>query len=259
MRRIGDENDVLTYVSAHTRDQVAAALSPSAAARMQRLAPGVDAGVFRPGRDSERWRRAWGVDPGRPVVLSASRLVRRKGQDVLLRAWPSVLRKRPDAVLVIAGDGTMRRPLRRLAAGLGLSDSVRFDGGASWDEMPDRYAAADVYALPCRTRRAGLELEALGIAFLEAAASGLPTVVGRSGGAPETVLATETGFVVDPRDPADVAAALSRLLGDRDLAGSMGARGREFVSREFGLDPMAAAFRDLVGVPQPTGPHPASG
>ena len=93
-------------------------------------------------------------------------------------------------------------------------------------------------------------MEALGIAFLEASASGLPTLVGRSGGAPETVLDGESGFVVDPREPDDVAAALCRLLADPDLARSMGAVGREFVTREYGLDATAAAFRELVALTQ---------
>jgi phosphatidylinositol alpha-1,6-mannosyltransferase len=246
LRRIGDDNDVLTYVSRHTRDQIAPALSASAADRMRRLSPGVDLSRFHPDVDGARPRREWGIGADRQVVLSASRLVRRKGQDVLLRAWPSVLRERPRAVLVIAGDGPTRSGLERLAARLRLGEAVRFVDGAAWSEMPARFAAADVFALPCRTRRAGLELEALGISFLEAAAVGLPTVVGRSGGAPETVVHGETGLVVDPRDPDDVAAALRRLLADRELARTMGRRGRQFVAREYGLDAMAVVLRSLA-------------
>jgi phosphatidylinositol alpha-1,6-mannosyltransferase len=246
LRRIGDDNDVLTYVSEHSRAQVARALTPTARRRMLRLSPGVDVDRFRPGLDGARWRRAWGVEPHQPVVLSASRLVRRKGQDVLLEAWATVARHCPDAVLVIAGDGPMRASLERRRIRLGVTDSVRIVPGAPWREMPARYAAADVFALPCRTRLSGLEPEALGIAFLEAASCGLPVVVGRSGGAPETVVDGVSGTVVDPRDPMDAAAALTRLLRDAESARGMGARGREHVAANFGQQLMAGRLGELI-------------
>jgi phosphatidylinositol alpha-1,6-mannosyltransferase len=239
LRRIGDANDVLTYVSEYSRTEVELAVSPAAAARMRRLSPGVDVGRFRPGLDGGRWRREWGIGSEQPVVLSAARLVRRKGHDVLLRAWVAVSRDFPDAVLVIAGDGPARARLERRRRRLGLDESVRVVPGVPWEQMPSRYAAADVFALPCRTRLRGLEPEALGIAFLEAAACGLPLVVGRSGGAPETVVDGSTGLVVDPRDPDDVAAAVVRLLADPSEAQAMGARGRGYVSGEFGADVMS--------------------
>jgi phosphatidyl-myo-inositol dimannoside synthase len=246
MRRIGESNDVLTYVSGYSRDQVARALTPAAARRMRRLSPGVDLDRFRPGCDGSRWRRQWGIGPDQPVVLSAARLVRRKGHDVLLNAWRAVSKSCPDAVLVVAGDGPMRGSLDRRRRRLGLAGSVLIVPGAPWDEMPSRYAAADVFALPCRTRLGGLEPEALGIAFLEAAACGLPTVVGRSGGAPETVLDGETGTVVDPHDAGDLAAALTGLLGDAAAARAMGARGRRLVAERYGSTLMADRFGDLL-------------
>jgi phosphatidyl-myo-inositol dimannoside synthase len=246
LHRIGEDNDVLTYVSEHSRSQVARALTPNVHRRMLRLSPGVDVDCFRPGLDGSSWRRAWGVEPGQPLVLSASRLVRRKGQDVLLEAWRTVARTCPDAVLVIAGDGPMRASLERRRIRLGVAGSVRIVPGAPWQEMPARYAAADVFALPCRTRLGGLEPEALGIAFLEAAACGLPLVVGRSGGAPETVLDGVSGSVVDPRDPGDVAAALTGLLRHAESARGMGARGREHVTRTFGRQLMAGRLGELL-------------
>jgi phosphatidylinositol alpha-1,6-mannosyltransferase len=121
------------------------------------------------------------------VVVCTARLVRRKGQDTLIRVWPRVLRSHPDAVLLLVGDGPARRALERLAADLAVTSSVRFVGGVSWDQVSGYVDAGDVFAMPCRTRRWGLEPEAWGIVFLEARACGLPVVVGRSGGAPETL------------------------------------------------------------------------
>jgi phosphatidylinositol alpha-1,6-mannosyltransferase len=246
LSRIGDANDVLTYVSRYSCDRIAAALSPDAANRMQAMPPGVDLAGFRPQLDGSSSRRAWGVDPDQPVVLSLSRLVPRKGHDVLLAAWPTVAARHPRAVLVIAGDGPMRTRLERQRRRLGLADSVRLVPGAPWAEMPERYAAADVFALPCRTRRWGLEPEALGIVFLEAAACGLPVVVGRSGGAHETAVDGDTGVVVDPRDPEAVADALSDLLADPAKARAMGARGRRHVSHGFSEQALGERFRALV-------------
>jgi phosphatidylinositol alpha-1,6-mannosyltransferase len=246
LRRIGDANDVLTYVSDYSRDRIAGALSPAAAGRMRAMPPGVDLAVFRPHLDGSAIRRAWRVDPDQPVVLSLSRLVRRKGHDVLLAGWASVAVRHPRAVLVIAGDGPMRTRLERQRRRLALDDSVRIVAGASWAEMPGRYAAADVFALPCRTRRWGMEPEALGIVLLEAAACGLPVVVGRSGGAPEAVADGDTGVVVDPRDPEAVAGALSDLLADPAMARAMGARGRCHVSHAFSQQALGERFRTLI-------------
>jgi phosphatidylinositol alpha-1,6-mannosyltransferase len=230
LRRIGDGNDVLTYVSDFCRDQIAPALTPTARVRMTRLSPGVDLDRFRPGVDGSSWRREWGIGSDQRVVLSAARLVRRKGHDVLLDAWKSAAARVPDAVLVIAGDGPMRRRLERRRDRLGVADSVRIVPGAAWEDMPSRYAAADVFALPCRTRRGGREPEALGIAFLEAAATGLPVVVGRSGGAPETVADGVTGIVVDPVDATALSRALVGLLSDPRASTAMGERGRQMIA-----------------------------
>lgn len=245
LRRIGDEVDVLTHISGFTGERVARSLSPAAAERMTRLSPGVDGARFHPGVDGGPWRRRWGIGPEQPVVLAASRLVPRKGFDTLLAAWPTVTGAHPDAVLVIVGDGPDHRRLARRMGRLG-SSQARMQPAVAWAEMPAVYAAADVFALPCRTRRLGLEPEGLGIVFLEAAASGLPVVVGRSGGAPETVIEGETGHVVDPESPDAVADRVTRLLDDRTRAREMGRRGREWVMGEYGADVAAATLRRLL-------------
>ncbi len=247
LRRIGDDVDVLTYVSDYCRREIAGALSAPAAQRMVRLSPGVDVARFRPGMDGTPVRRSAGIAAARPVVLSASRLVARKGQDVLLRAWPHVLRQAPEAALLIVGNGPAERRLRRLAWRLGVEGSVTFVPGAAWEQMPAVYAAADVFALPCRTRLGGLEPEALGIVFLEAAASGLPVVVGASGGAPETVVDAATGYVVDPKDPGQVAERIARLLGSPGTAERMGAAGRARVVAQWSAARAVDRLRHLLG------------
>lgn len=246
LRRIGDDVDVLTYVSEFCHREIAPALSRQAAGRMTRLSPGVDTERFRPGLDGRPWRRRLGVADHRPVVLAAGRLVARKGHDMLLRAWPRVLGACPDAVLVIVGGGPQRRRLQRMIAQRGLQRSVRLIGSVPWSQMPGVYAGADVFALPCRTRRAGLEPEAWGIVFLEASASGLPVVVGRSGGAPETVVDGETGFVVDPRAVEQVADRISALLREPEMAKQMGRRGREHVTEQYAAEASPRTLQSLL-------------
>ncbi|MFJ9889165.1 glycosyltransferase family 4 protein [Streptomyces sp. NPDC091287] len=259
LRRIGDRTDTVTYLGEATRAPIAAALGPAAARRMVRLAPGVDAEAFRVregardavregARDAVRAGACDGVRPpaggvreryglgGRPVILCAARLVPRKGQDTLIRALPAVRRAVPDAVLLLTGDGPYARPLRRLAADTGVADAVVLAGGQPHAAMPEHYEACDVFAMPCRTRRRGLEVEGLGIVFLEAAASGLPVLVGDSGGAPDTVRDGETGHVVDGRDVAAVADRLVALLRDPAAAAAMGEKGRAWVREAWGWE-----------------------
>ncbi|MGW1292204.1 glycosyltransferase family 4 protein [Streptomyces sp. NPDC002533] len=248
LRRIGERTDAVTYLGAATRAPIAAALGPAAARRMVRLAPGVDAEAFavRPGaRNGIRQRYGLGA---RPVILCAARLVPRKGQDTLIRALPAVLRAVPDAVLLLTGDGPYARTLHRLAADTGVAHAVVLAGGRPHTEMPEHYAAADVFAMPCRTRRRGLEVEGLGIVFLEAAAAGLPVLVGDSGGAPDTVRDGETGYLVDGRDPAAVADRLVALLRDRAAAAVMGEKGRAWVREAWGWE---NAYDTLAGLLRP--------
>lgn len=207
LRRIGDSVDVMTYVSEWCRDRIAPALSPSAAARMRPLSPGVDRLRFFPGCGGERTRARLSIAGDSPVVVCAARMIRRKGQDVLVRAWPTVLARLPDARLLLIGDGPNKRTVQRLADRLRVADSVVWVGSVPWLEVPAYLDAGDVFAMPCRTRLWGLEPEAFGMVFLEAQACGLPVVAGMSGGAPEAVLDTG-GVVVDPRSPDEVASAI---------------------------------------------------
>jgi phosphatidylinositol alpha-1,6-mannosyltransferase len=244
LRRIGDGVDVLTYLGEYTRSRMARALSPAAAGRLARLAPGVDEKAFRAGAGGAEVRRRYGLE-GRPVVVCVSRLVPRKGQDALLHAWPRVLRAVPDAALLLVGGGPHRAELERLAAP--LAGSVTITGGVPWAELPAHYDAGDVFAMPCRTRRRGLDVEGLGIVYLEASATGLPVVAGDSGGAPDAVLDGETGVVVDGRRVNPLADTLVGLLRDPARAEAMGARGREWVEREWRWETQAERLAALLG------------
>lgn len=245
LRRIGDSVDVVTYVSEFCRREIAGALSGTAAKAMVRLAPGVDVARFTSGGDGSRFRAQAGIAADRPVALAAARLVTRKGHDALVRAWPAVLRRLPDAALLIVGDGPHEGALRRLVTRLRLDAAVSILPGVPWERMPEVYAAADAFALPCRTRRRGLEVEALGIVFLEAAAAGLPVVVGDSGGAPETVVHGRTGYVVEPRDVEQIADRVADLLSSRATAVELGTAGRVRVAADWSTD---QAVRTLTGL-----------
>lgn len=244
LRRISGQVDVLTYITEFTRDGMGSALVPRV--RLERLPPGVDVGMFRPDVDGSAVRAALGVGEA-PTVVCVSRLVRRKGQDVLIRALPLVRRAVPGAVLLLVGTGPDRARLGRVAAEAGVADAVIFTGAVPWRELPAYYRAGHVFAMPCRTRRAGLDVEGLGMVYLEASACGLPVVAGNSGGAPEAVRDGETGLVVhDPRSPRAVAARLVPLLRDADLAAAMGRTGRAWAEAEWTWDRMAARLRLIL-------------
>ncbi|MEV0625540.1 glycosyltransferase family 4 protein [Nonomuraea wenchangensis] len=236
LRRIGAHADVVTYLGDYTRRRLEAAIPPG---KLVRLAPGVDVEQFRPGLQGA----AVPGLAGRPVVVCVSRLVPRKGQDRLIAAWPRVLRAVPDAVLLVVGGGPYRGRLERLAGG---HPSIRFTGTVPAADLPGYYAAADVFAMPCRTRWNGVDVEGLGIVFLEASATGLPVVAGASGGAPDAVRPGETGLVVDGENPAEIAQAVVELLIDPDKARKMGVNGRDWITREWTWERVAARFHTLL-------------
>jgi phosphatidyl-myo-inositol dimannoside synthase len=243
MQRIAGGLDVLTYITGYTRARLDPALGGRT--RLAQLSPGVDVDRFTPDADGTEVRRRHGLGEA-PVVVCVSRLVARKGQDVLVRGWPQVLARHPSARLLLVGSGPDEVALRRAVAGRGLEDSVVLTGGVPSEELPEYYAAGDVFAMPCRTRRAGLDVEGLGMVFLEAAACGRPVVAGTSGGAPEAVQEGVTGHVVDPRSPEAVAGTLADLLDDPARARAMGAAGRAWVERSWSWTTIARTFGDLL-------------
>ncbi|MER6406862.1 glycosyltransferase family 4 protein [Streptomyces viridosporus] len=245
LRRIGQSTDTMTYLGAYTRTRIAAALTPEAASRMVQLPPGVDEKTFHPGSGGDEVRARLGLTD-RPVVVCVSRLVPRKGQDTLIRAMPAILAAEPEAVLLIVGGGPYEKDLRDLARQTGVADSVRFTGSVPWEELPAHYGAGDVFAMPCRTRRGGLDVEGLGIVYLEASATGLPVVAGDSGGAPDAVLDGETGWVVPGGSPDQAADRIVTLLGDAELRRRMGERGRRWVEEKWRWDLLAEELKKLL-------------
>jgi phosphatidylinositol alpha-1,6-mannosyltransferase len=243
LRRIGDAADTVTTVSQWCEQQIAPALSPKT--QLRRLTPGVDTTRFYPGCGGEQVRKGLGLE-GVPVVACVSRLVARKGQDTLIRAWPRVLAEVPTAVLLLVGGGPAREELQNLAETMRVAHAVRFTGAVPWAEIPPYVDAADVFAMPCRTRRFGLEPEALGIVSLEAAATGKAVLVGDSGGAADTVRHGETGYLVDPYNPVAVAVRLIELLQNPTRANAMGAAGREWVANEWTWQRSGDVLRELL-------------
>ena len=246
LRRIGEGVDVITYVSRYTRGRFASAFGPRA--RLEHLPPGVDIDRFQPdpvARAQLRVRYGLGE---RPVVVCISRLVPRKGQDMLIKALPDIRSRVDGAALVIVGGGPHAETLQRLAVDCGVDSHVVFTGGVPNAELPAHYAMADVFAMPCRTRGAGLDVEGLGIVFLEASAAAVAVVAGDSGGAPETVRDGETGRVVDGRSHDEIVEAISDLLADPATAGRMGRAGRQWISRDWNWDTHTARLADLLRV-----------
>ncbi|MCO8276065.1 glycosyltransferase family 4 protein [Actinoplanes sp. TRM 88003] len=243
LRRIARGNDVITYLGEYQRSRLDKALHGLTS--LERLAPGVDVDAFHPGVDGSEVRARHGLT-GRPVIVCVSRLVPRKGQDVLIKALPTIRRRVPDAALLLVSGGPYREKLARLAREAGVERDVVFTGSVPWAELPAHYAAGDVYAMPCRTRAAGLDVEGLGIVYLEASATGLPVLGGDSGGAPDAVREGETGYVVGGTDVEAIAARLTELLTDQAKAKAMGEAGRAWVEAEWRWENQAARLTNLL-------------
>lgn len=244
LRRIGTSVDVLTFVSRYTRSRFSAAFGPLAA--LEYLPPGVDTDRFRPDPVARITMRARYGLGDRPTVVCVSRLVPRKGQDMLIRALPLIRASVPDAALLLVGGGPYRDRLRALADSTGMREHVVFTGSVPMAELAAHYAAGDVYAMPSRTRGGGLDVEAFGLVYLEASATGLPVVAGRSGGAPETVRDGVTGHVVDGRQVAELADVLTGLLADPEHAAKLGAAGRDWVREAWSWPDLADRLCHLL-------------
>ncbi|GAB3589996.1 GDP-mannose-dependent alpha-(1-6)-phosphatidylinositol monomannoside mannosyltransferase [Corynebacterium faecale] len=243
LRRIGNEVDTVTYISDYTLGRFSAAFGPQPT--FAHLPSGVDTELFQPATQEQRHatRQRFSLSPGAPVVSCISRLVPRKGQDMLIEAMPGVLREHPDATLLIVGSGRIEQQLKRSAAPLG--ESVRFLGRLEHTDMIDVLAASDIFAMPARTRGGGLDVEGLGIVYLEAQACGVPVIAGASGGAPETVT-PRTGVVVDGRGVDKLTDAITSLLADADRRERMGAAGRRHAEDAWSWATMGARLTEML-------------
>lgn len=247
IRKIGENTDTITYLGEYTRNLLAEPLDPQTVARMRRLVPGVDADTFNPGMrpDGQQLRERYGL-VDRRVIVCVSRLMPRKGQDTLIHALPVIRRQVPDAALLIVGGGPYRKKLDELVASTHQQDHIVVTGSVPFSELPAHYAAGDVFAMPCRTRNKGWDVEGLGIVYLEASATGLPVVSGDSGGAPDAVVPGETGIVVPGGSPVAVARPLIELLSDPAKAARMGAAGRSWIEADWQWTTMATRLERLL-------------
>lgn len=225
LRRIGNQSDVVTYISEYTLGHLRSVLNGSD--QWVHLPSGVDSEAFRVG-----------VETQPPTVVCISRLVPRKGQDWLISTWQ---RLRPSARLLIVGEGAYERSLKRQARG---NQDIVFTGRLPLSQMREVLSSATIFAMPCRTRLGGLDVEGLGIVFLEAQASGVPVIAGDSGGAPETVT-TDSGIVVHTQEELD--RAVLELLADPERRRAMGEAGRCNVLENWSWEIMGQRLQGALG------------
>ena len=241
---IGNNVDHLTYLGDFTKSEIAKALSPKAKSRLIKIAPGIDTDHFAPDSTSERLRRDLGL-ADKKVIVSVGRLVHRKGQDILIQSLPAILEKHPTAHILMVGEGPYRKDLTRMVEKLELSGAVTFIGRIQYKDLPRYICVGDIFAMPSRSRLAGLEVEGLGIVYLEASSCALPVIAGRSGGAPDAVDESVTGFSVDGTSPTEVSTALIKLFDDPIRAKAMGAAGRSWIIEKWSWEIWAKEFNSL--------------
>jgi phosphatidylinositol alpha-1,6-mannosyltransferase len=186
-------------------------LSSESQKKLVRLAPGIDTEHFSPDKKNQRLRRELGLED-KKVIVSVGRLVHRKGQDFLIDALALIAPRIPSVHLLLVGEGPYRSELEKRANSLGVRERITFIGRVKYAELPEYICAGDIFAMPSRSRLAGLEVEGLGIVYLEASACGLPVIGGVSGGAPDAVIEGETGFSVDGKSAQAIAQAAIQLL-----------------------------------------------
>ncbi len=244
MKSIARHVDHLTYLGEFTRKAISRPISDSARASMVKIAPGIDTDHFAP-VDSTDLKRSLGLSE-KKIIVSVGRLVHRKGQDVLIAAMPEILREIPDAHLLLIGEGPYRQYLETRVKKLQLDSHVTFIGRISYTDLPRYICLGEVFAMPARSRLAGLEVEGLGIVYLEASACGLPVIAGNSGGAPDAVREGVTGVVVDGRDAQTVAQSISELLAAPERARQMGLAGRAWIIKEWRWQIWSERFTEIL-------------
>ena len=236
--------DAITYLGDYTKGEISKALSKSDANKLVQIAPGIDVEHFVP-TDSSNLRAELGLTD-KSVIISVGRLVHRKGQDKLIAALPAIKAKIPNVHLVLVGVGPHQEHLEKLAAKLKVADCVTFIGRINYAELPKYICLGDIFAMPSRSRFFGLEVEGLGIVYLEASACGLPIVGGKSGGAPDAVLVGETGVVVDGTNTFEIAEACIELLNNPELCALMGANGRAWIIENWRWEIWATKYAALL-------------
>ena len=236
--------DAITYLGDYTRSEISKAISKNDVGKLVQIAPGIDVDHFVP-TDSSELRAQLGL-ADKAVIISVGRLVHRKGQDKLISALPAIRAAVPNVHLVLVGVGPHQKFLENLVAKLNVADCVTFIGRINYSELPKYICVGDIFAMPSRSRFFGLEVEGLGIVYLEASACGLPVVGGKSGGAPDAVLVGETGVVVDGTNSSEIAEACIDLLNNPELCALMGATGRTWIIENWRWEIWATKYAELL-------------
>ena len=234
--------DVITYLGDFTHQAIARRFKDKN--KLTKIAPGIDTEHFRP-LDGRELREKYGI-ADRATIVSVGRLVHRKGQDRLVEAMPLVLKEIPEAHLVFIGEGPHRKRLDELVKKFKLENHVTFIGRIQYSDLPRHFSLGDIFAMPSRSRLFGLEVEGLGIVYLEASACGLPVVGGNSGGAPDAVKEGITGFVVDGNKLPEIADRIITLLKDDELRNQMGNAGRSWAMEEWQWKRWSQAFNQVL-------------
>uniref|UniRef100_UPI00404AF6A8 glycosyltransferase family 4 protein n=1 Tax=Candidatus Planktophila sp. TaxID=2175601 RepID=UPI00404AF6A8 len=245
MKRIGNSVDHLTYLGEFTRQAISRSLSQKSIDSMVKIAPGIDTSHFSPQADAIHRRTELGLE-GKKIIVSVGRLVHRKGQDKLIEAFPTIVREIPNAHLLIVGEGPYRADLEKLVERLSLTENVTFVGRIFYDDLPSYLSASDVFVMPSRSRFFGLEVEGLGIVYLEASACAIPVVAGISGGAPDAVQEGITGLCVDGTNAAQIAEAVIHICSDSKRAAKMGLAGRNWVIEQWRWEIWSKEFNTLL-------------
>ena len=236
--------DHLTYLGEFTKNEISKALSPKEKMKLIKIAPGINTDHFAPIPSSAQLRKDLGL-ADKKVIVSVGRLVHRKGQDILIQSMPEVLAKHPTAHILMVGEGPYRKELTKMVSELNLIDAVTFIGRIQYKELPRYICAGDIFVMPSRSRLAGLEVEGLGIVYLEASSCALPVIAGRSGGAPDAVDEGVTGYSVDGTSPLEVSKAVIKMFDDPINAREMGQAGRSWIIDKWRWEIWSKEFNSL--------------
>jgi len=235
--------DVLTYLGEFTRSAMALIVARSCS--MVQIAPGISVDHFSPGVKSEKLIKELALE-GKSVLVSVGRLVHRKGQDKLLAALPQIIAQHPDVVLLFVGVGPRQKKLDQLVRHHELQEYVRFVGRVTYDKLPEYFRLGDLFVMPSRSRLAGLEVEGLGIVYLEASASGVAVLAGASGGAPDAVLVGKTGEIVDGTSIDQIALVINNLLDHPLKLAEMGRQGRAWTQERWSWTIWGTKFKEVL-------------
>lgn len=243
LQKIIRDLDSLGYLGDYTKSEIVKVTKE--VHKLVQIAPGIDINHFSPKAPDPKLISRYRLE-GRRVIVCVARLVHRKGQDQLIKALPDILKKYPDVILLIVGQGPIEQMLRNSARQLGITHKVIFTGRVSHSELTDYIRLGEIFAMPVRSRFSGFEVEGLGIVYLEASACGLPVVVGDSGGAKDAVIDQVTGLLVDGTNVAQISNVICDLLADPTKSKAMGEAGRGWVISNWQLSTWSEKFNKLL-------------